>query len=90
MAGGSDRRGFFRELVREGVRTVANFQEGMRQGAQEQERASFFDSYEKSYALTLAYPDEIILESAKKAGIVTEGRERIDIVKELFAKQGGL
>lgn len=85
----SSRRGFFRELVREGARTLAQCREGLRQGAREHERESFFDSYESSYALTLAYPDEILIESARAAGIETEGRERIDIVKELFSRQGG-
>lgn len=84
-----DRRQFFTNLLRHGARTLKALREetGRPEGAPKPE--SFFDSYESSYALTLAYPDEILLESARRAGIAVEGRERIEIVRELFAKQGG-
>ena len=49
----------------------------------------YFDSYESSYALTLAYPDEILIETARQSGIRTDGREKNEIIKELFEKSGG-
>ena len=49
----------------------------------------FFESYESSYALTLAYPDDILIETANQYGIETEGREKNEIVKEVFEKHGG-
>lgn len=89
MTGGG-RRSFFRELVRQGARTVAAFQEGLDLSRREKEVDDFFESYDSSYALTLAYPDDIILESARSAGIEVQGREKKDIVRELFEKHGGL
>lgn len=82
------RRGFFRDLVRTGAKTVAAFNEGREEARQKQERDAFFGSYESSYALTLC-EDELLIESAQMAGIETEGRERLEIAKELFARQGG-
>ena len=49
----------------------------------------YFESYDSSYALTLAYPDDLLLETARRHGIETEGREKNEIVKELFKKHGG-
>jgi hypothetical protein len=51
----------------------------------DQER--FFESYESCYSLALAYPEELMLESARRAGIEVQGRERIDIVRELFSRR---
>lgn len=82
------RRHFFRELLREGARTLTAFQDGREEGRASAEREAFFDSYESSYALTLAYPDDILMETAQKYGIETEGREKNEIVKELFEKHG--
>lgn len=48
----------------------------------------FFSSYEDSYALTLAYPEEVFIESAKKMGIETAGKDRLQLVKEIVAKAG--
>jgi len=66
---------------------------GLKDGFAEAERKDefdrFFESYESSYALTLAYPDDILLETARKHGIETENRSNKDIVKELFIKNGG-
>ncbi len=81
------RRNFFSDLLRQGAKTVAAFREGMDQGKEESQAESFFDSYESSYALTLC-EEELVLESARLAGIETEGRDRNQIAKELFAKQG--
>jgi hypothetical protein len=68
---------------------ITGFQEGMQEAEQEAEFDRYFDSYESSYALTLAYPDDILMETARRHGIETKGREKNDIVKELFRKHGG-
>jgi hypothetical protein len=45
---------------------------------------TFFDSYEESYSLTLAYPREFFEPMAQAAGIPCEGRETLDIVRDLY------
>jgi len=50
------------------------------------DQEAFFDSYESSYALTLA-EEELLMDSARQAGIRTEGRDRNEVAKELFAEQ---
>ncbi len=77
------RRRFFLEVLREGVRAVTSFQKGMEESRRETERKAFFDSYESSYALTLA-EKELIIETARQAGITTKHRNKIDIARELF------
>jgi len=81
------RRHFFRDLLRESGRTWAAFQQGREEARQNAEQEAFFDSYESSYALTLA-EEELVMDSARQAGIQTEGRDKIEIAKELFQKQG--
>jgi hypothetical protein len=49
----------------------------------------FFESDESCYALTLAYPDDMLIETAKSNGITIEGRDKKDIVKELFQTKRG-
>ena len=71
------------------LRQVGVILSGFQEGVQEDEFDRYFDSYDSSYALTLAYPDDILLETARQYGIETEGREKKDIVKELFKKAGG-
>ena len=71
------------------LRQVGGILSGFQEGVQEDEFDRYFDSYDSSYALTLAYPDDILLETARQYGIETEGREKKDIVKELFKKAGG-
>jgi len=71
-------------------RCLKGFQEGLEEVRHRSELDRFFESYESSYSLTLAYPDEILLETARQRGITTEGRDKIDIVKELFTARGGL
>jgi hypothetical protein len=86
----NNRRAFFKGLLHEVVSgTLGAFQSGMEEKKREEGLEAFFSSYESSYALSLNYPDDIILESARMAGIPTEGREKIDIVKDLFFQQGG-
>lgn len=79
------KRGFLGQIA--GI--VAGFQEGMAAAERKDEFERFFGSYESCYALVLAYPDDILLETARKEGVAVEGREKIDIVKELFIKKGG-
>ena len=71
------------------LRQVGGILSGFQEGVQEDEFDRYFDSYDSSYALTLAYPDDILLETARQYGIETAGREKKDIVKELFKKAGG-
>ncbi len=81
------RRSFLRELLREGGRTWDAFLEGREEARQKADHEAFFDSYESSYALTLA-EEELVMDSARQAGIRTEGRDKNEVAKELFAKQG--
>jgi hypothetical protein len=85
------KRHFFRSLVREVLRDGAGaFREGFREAVHKDELDRFFGSYESSYALTLCYPDDILLETARREGIECRGRDKIDIVKELIVKKGGM
>ena len=85
-----NKRHFFkRSVLREIAEVTAGFQAGLQQAEEQADFDDFFKSYESSYALTLAYPDEILLETARQMGIETDGREINDIVKELFEKKGG-
>jgi hypothetical protein len=77
---------FFRDQL---TGVIGGIREGMQAADQRAEFDCYFDSYESSYALTLAYPDDILLETARRHGIETEGREKNEIVKELFLKHGG-
>ena len=85
-----NKRNFFRRgWLRQVSEIVTGFQEGMQQADQEIAFDRYFESYDSSYALTLAYPDDLLLETARQYGIETEGREKNEIVKELFKKHGG-
>jgi hypothetical protein len=85
----NSRRAFFGNLFKELVRdSVAAFEKGREEARTHQELQDFFASYESSYALTLCYPDDILMETARKEGIPCEGRDKIDIVKDLFLKKG--
>jgi hypothetical protein len=72
--------------------TARNALEGFDDARSEQRRREefeqFFGSYESSYALTLCYPDDILLETARREGVETEGREKLDIVRDLILKKG--
>jgi hypothetical protein len=80
---------FKRGLLNQVAGIVAGFREGMETAVRRDAFDQFFESDESCYALTLAYPDDLLLETAKLHGIETEGRDKKDIVKELFLKQGG-
>jgi hypothetical protein len=68
---------------------VAGFKAGVQEAKEKEAFDDFFESYESSYALTLAYPDEIMIETARRHGIETQGRGKNEIVKELLKKKGG-
>jgi hypothetical protein len=85
-----NKRNFFRRgLLRQVGKIISGFQEGVQEADQEIAFDRYFESYDSSYALTLAYPDDLLLETARQQGIETEGREKNEIVKELFKKRGG-
>ncbi len=84
------RRHFFKKYLLQEFRNVARgFGSGLKEAEENSSFDAFFDSYESSYALTLAYPDEILMETARQHGIETQGREKKEIAKELFKKHGG-
>jgi hypothetical protein len=86
----SSKRQFFKQGFLSQVGAIAaGFREGVAEAKRQEEFDRFFESYESCYALVLAYPDDILIETARREGIVVEGREKIDIVKELFIKKGG-
>ena len=76
-------------LFRQIAKVVEGFGEGVKEARESLAFDEFFDSYDSSYALTLAYPDDILMATAQQHGIATEGREKNEIVKELFEKHGG-
>lgn len=81
------RRSFFSDLLRQGAKAIAEIRGSMEEAREEAQAEKYFDSYQSSYALTLC-EEELMLDSARLAGIETEGRDRNQIAKELFAKQG--
>ena len=80
------RRSFFSDLLREGAKALVQFHDTMEEARQEAQAKKYFDTYESSYALTLC-EEELMLDSARLAGIEIEGRDRNEIARELFAKQ---
>ena len=68
-------------------RCLRGFENGIDEIRREDDFERFFESDESSYALTLAYPDDILLETAKNFGIDTENRSKREIVKELMLKR---
>jgi hypothetical protein len=78
-----------RYLLRQIGKAVESFEDGLKEAQEKLDFDDFFESYESSYALTLAYPDDILMATAQQCGIDTEHREKNEIVKELFEKHGG-
>lgn len=84
-----EKRSFFKRLFQETVgRTITEFEKGFEEAQNREKLDKFFESYESSYALTLNYPDDILIESARIEGIEVEGRDKLEIAKELFEKKG--
>jgi hypothetical protein len=90
------RRDFFKDAFGETLRSAVKGFDGLRETfggvrdtiRQEMDGTSmasggFFDSYELSYSLTLAYPREMFEQMARDEGISYEGVETIEIAKEL-------
>ena len=89
MTNDSRRHFLSKFFMQQAGRCMQGFEEGLEEARHKADFDRFFESYESSYALTLAYPDEILLETAKQYGIKTENRSKQAIVKELFMKKGG-
>ncbi len=68
-------------------RCLRGFENGIDEARQADDFEKFFESDESSYALTLAYPDEILLETAKNYGVDIDGRSKREIVRELMLKR---
>jgi hypothetical protein len=84
------RRQFFKTGFLEQIAKItAGFREGMAVAERKECFERFFESDESCYALALAYPDDLVMETARLHGIETKGREKKDIVRELFLKKGG-
>ena len=82
------RRKFICNFLKEQtVQCLRGFSDGIREAIQEGDLDRFFESDESSYALTLAYPDEILLETAKNNGVDIENRSKREIVKELIKQR---
>ncbi len=77
---------YLRQLMGE---VMAAYEEGVKEVNRKTDFERFFESDESSAALTLAYPDDILMETARREGIEITGREKSAIVKELFLKKGG-
>ena len=90
------RREFFREALDESIRAAQksflSLQEtfvevnGAVQDALEGAtpgKGDFFDSYEMSYSLTLAYPREMFEQMARDQNMRYEGVETIELAREL-------
>ena len=75
-------------LIRQAGELAQSFEAGVQEVKEKEEFDKFFESYDSCYALALAYPDDILIETARRHDIETEGRDKIDIVKELFVKKG--
>jgi hypothetical protein len=67
---------------------IVAYQEGVNEVNRRADFERFFESDESSAALTLAYPDDILMETARLEGIEITGREKSAIVRELFLKKG--
>ena len=77
-----------RYLLSQIEKVLEGFGAGLKEAQKSQAFDAFFESYDSSHALTLAYPDDILMETALHYGIETEGRDKKEIVKELFEKHG--
>ena len=89
------RREFFRDALDESIRAAQKGLLSLQETFTEVNEAvqdvmddtpgkgEFFDSYDMSYSLTLAYPREFFEQMAREQGIPCEDIETIEIAKEL-------
>jgi len=87
MTDNSKRQFLSKYFLHQVGRCLRGFEDGVDKVMQEADFERFFESDESSYALTLAYPDEILLETAKNHGIDTQNRSKREIVRELMLKR---
>jgi len=93
------RREFFREVLDESIRAAQkgflSLQETFTQVNDSVQDAldgptpgkgDFFDSYEMSYSLTLAYPREMFEQMARDNNLPYQGVETIEIANELYKR----
>ena len=92
------RREFFREALDESIRaaqkgfislqeTFTEVNDSVQDALDDTPgKGNFFDSYEMSYSLTLAYPREMFEQMARDQDIPYEGVETIDIANELYKR----
>jgi hypothetical protein len=75
------------ELAKETRSLVDEIKDSM--GIEDQEEFNFlrdfFKDYNTSCSLSLAYPEELWIATAKSMGIDTEGKDRLQLAKELFS-----
>ena len=87
MTDNSKRQFLSKYFLHQVGRCLRGFEDGVDEIRQKDDFERFFESDESSYALTLAYPDEILLETAKNYGIDTQNRSKREIVRELMLKR---
>ena len=92
------RREFFREALDESIRaaqkgflslqeTFTEVNDAVQDVLDETPgKGDFFDSYEMSYSLTLAYPREMFEQMARDQGMPYEGVETIELANELYKR----
>ena len=84
-----EKRDLFRSgFLKQFAAVVSGFQEGMAMAERKADFERFFETDESCYALTLAYPDDLLFETARIHGIPTEGLDKKEIVKALFMLKG--
>ena len=93
------RREFFREALDESIRaaqksflslreTFSEVSESVQEAMDGETpgKGDFFDSYEMSYSLTLAYPREMFEQMARDQGMPYRDIETIELAKELYKR----
>ncbi|WP_022850849.1 hypothetical protein [Limisalsivibrio acetivorans] len=92
-----DRRSFIRTMLKDNIKSVKesiseinkvrdDVTQTITEALEDIDEPGFFDSYEMSYSLTLAYPRDMFEQMADKEGIPHEGRETLEIVKDLHER----
>lgn len=92
------RREFFREALDESIRaahkgflslqeTFTEVNDSVQDALDDTPgKGDFFDSYEMSYSLTLAYPREMFEQMARDQAMPYEGIETIELANELYKR----